>query len=188
MMMKKNKMVILVAAGLGISFIHSAVAADGAVNFSGAITETTCKISVNGEGASGAVVSLPQVDSDRLYTVGATVGDTQFLISLTDCSGAASEAYAFFEGNSAYVDETTGRLWGGDGLNNTAGNVQIELLSNRPAPIFVGDQASQAADGYSRMVIDSGSDFAAYTARYYANGPVTPGWVRGFVTYSIVYL
>ncbi|WDH19989.1 fimbrial protein [Pseudomonas chlororaphis] len=162
------------------------IAADGTVTINGAITDTTCDISVNG-GSKDATVVLPTVSVSSLAAAGDTAGSTPFNFKLTGCSGTSlSTAIARFE-NGAFVDTNTGRLKINSSVTDPATNVQVQLLNSELNPIVAGETAENSSQNDVPVSIASGSGTLNYYARYYATGQSTAGAVVSQVDYTIVY-
>lgn len=177
-----NTKTTLLAAVIGMTFVSSAMAADGTITINGTITDTTCDISVNNQ-SKDATVTLPTISTAALPAVGSTAGATPFTIALTNCAGASmNTASTFFEAGT-YVEQSSGRLK--NSASGTAGNVQVELLNANLGSIMAGNSYNQ---GDVAVDISSGGGVMNYFARYYATGVVTPGTVNTQVDYTIVYL
>lgn len=165
-------------AVLMLGFPIAAHASDGTINFSGAVTASTCTVKLNGGAATGTV-TLPTVSTSALGSAGSTAGSTPFTLDISGCTfSGASAVTAYFEAG-ANVDPTTGRL------NNTGGasNVQLQL--------YLGDAyASKVAAGQSNQnaaAALSANGQLKYGVEYYATGTATAGTVTSSVTYSLVY-
>lgn len=57
----------------------------GTISFAGKITDSTCTVSVDGQGAD-ATINLPTVSKTALAADGETAGRTGFNITFTDCT------------------------------------------------------------------------------------------------------
>lgn len=162
---------------------QQATASDGTINFNGELVSQTCTINVNGTPTpAAATVTLPTISSSLLSAAGQTAGQTSFNIQLSNCTGAASTAAAFFEAG-ATVDPTSGLLKN----SGTATNVALELVDSvSNAAIVAGDSAQTVST--SRIDIDpAGNTNMPYAVRYKAQGAATAGTVVSSVTYSIDY-
>lgn len=175
---KARALAVLVAA----TATSAALASDGTINFNGELVSETCKISVNGTGASGTVVTLPTLSTSVLAATGQTAGQTRFNIQLSECSAALKTAAAYFE--SGVTVETNGNLRN----SGDATKVQLQLVdANNGRVIKAGDTAQVTST--SRIDIDPASFTAElpYAVQYFAEAATTPGTVVGSVTYSINY-
>ena len=171
------KKIILAASALALGSV-AAHAADGTVTINGKVTDQTCKVSAN---SKNITVTLPTVGVGSLATAGTTAGRTPFTINLENCK--AGDVSAFFE-TGGNVDAASGRL------NNTgtAGNVQVQLLSDSSVVIPVLANAAQAPVT-TKATVAKDADSAAlnYYAEYYATGAATAGDVATSVKYTINY-
>lgn len=185
--MKLNRLLLttLVSSAL---LSTSAMAADtGTITFNGAITDSTCNVSIEGGGAD-ATVTLPTVSASSLQTAGDDNGKTRFNMALSGCTGTAlNTAKAFFQpGNT--VDSSTGRL-----LNTDLTGAQFVSLQLRDGSddsvINVGDQNQTGTSAIGYVDISSGSATLPYFVEYYAeaSNAVTPGAVTSQVTYNLDY-
>lgn len=171
------KKIILAASALALGSV-AAHAADGTVTINGKVTDQTCKVSAN---SKDITVTLPTVGVGSLATAGTTAGRTPFTINLENCK--AGQVSAFFE-TGGNVDAASGRL------NNTgtAGNVQVQLLSDSSVVIPVLANAAQAPVT-TKATVAKDADSAAlnYYAEYYATGAAKAGDVATSVQYTINY-
>lgn len=171
------KKIILAASALALGSV-AAHAADGTVTINGKVTDQTCKVSAE---SKNITVTLPTVGVGSLASAGITAGRTPFTINLKDCK--AGQVSAFFE-TGGNVDAASGRL------NNTgtAGNVQVQLLSDSSVVIPVLANAAQAPVT-TKATVAKDADSAAlnYYAEYYATGAAKAGDVATSVQYTINY-
>lgn len=180
--MKKRNLIGLAAASSFMALCGSAMAADGTITITGAVTDTTCNVAVNG-GSANATVVLPTVSASTLAAAGNTAGTTPFSIALTGCTGITlNTARTWFETGSN-VDTVTGRL----NSTGSATNVQVELLNSAQNPIVAGGTPGSTTQNDVPVDISSGSGTLNYYARYYAKGPSAAGSVATQVDYTIVY-
>ncbi|UVL43187.1 type 1 fimbrial protein [Pseudomonas sp. B21-040] len=178
--MLKTLLALSVAAGLTVVFALPAQASDGTINFVGAIKDVTC--TVQAAGTSGiSTVTLPTITKSALTTVGATAGDTNFNIELTNCSGtdvSGSGVAVHFE--PGVNVNANGRLTN----NGAATGVDLALYeTNAASPLNLG-VAPTAAYKSMTGATPNGSATLPYTVKYYATS-ATPG--AGTVTSSVVY-
>ncbi|MFM0250156.1 fimbrial protein [Paraburkholderia sediminicola] len=164
---------LAIAAGglLGLASF-GAHAADGAINVTGSLVDSTC--SINGTAAGTQVnpsFSLPPVSMGALKFRGATAGLTPVTLQLTNCGGVATRAVASFDPG----------VWvSGDGMllaNRDDSNMYVQLLNAKMQPINATTNANnQIADG---AAISGGAATLQYYAQYYSvnngenAGPVT---------------
>ncbi|STS63043.1 putative fimbriae; major subunit [Klebsiella aerogenes] len=102
-------------------------ASTGTITFNGELTDTTCDVDVNGQGAD-ATVTLPTVSINQLTKPGNTAGRTSFNMNLSNCVigtvGGHSKVAAFFQPGDT-VDLSTGRL---KNVGGDATMVDLQLL------------------------------------------------------------
>lgn len=165
-----------------ISISGVAHASDGTISFAGSVVNATCTVKVNNSAAS-ATVSLPTVSQATLGANGEVAGATRFTVNLSGCT-TGKTVNVYFEAGST-VDPITGNLING----GTAGNVQVQLLTNSGAPISVGSSSQAAATGVAMTASPAVTGGVLnYSAQYYATGASTAGSVTTSVTYSLTYL
>ncbi|WP_159878848.1 fimbrial protein [Aquitalea denitrificans] len=178
-----KKLLTTASAALLLAGIAAqAQAADGTITFNGNVTASACTPFVAG-GTADATVKMPMVSAKSLATAGATAGATQFTIALTGCSGAATQAAAWFE-SGTNVDPATGRL-----INTgTATNVDVALYNiGNNTPIAVGQGNGTIGSSGSAVNIANNAATLNFNARYYAKGAATAGSVVATVNYTIQY-
>lgn len=182
--MLKALLTTSISAGLAAVLSVPALASDGTINFTGAIKDVTC--TVTSAGTNGiSTVTLPTISQNALTAVGATAGDTNFNIELSNCAGtgvAGSGVAVHFE-PSVNVN-ANGRLI------NTGAATGVDLAlyqANTATPMNLG-VAPTAPYKTMTGVTPSGSATMPYTVKYYATS-ATPGagTVTSSVVYSIVY-
>jgi len=179
--MRKTLKLSMLFVGLGVINFNVLAASTGTITFVGEVTDTTCDVSVDG-GSSDSTVTLPTVSTSNLASVGDTAGRVEFDITLTNCSSAAQDAYAFFEAGEN-VDSSTGRL-----INTgTATNVDLQLLDvdNLYTPINIGNTLQHSDSSATAIFNDTAR--LNYAVEYYANAASTPGDVSSSVTYTVSY-
>lgn len=184
--MKKTIFAFTAIAAIGSAAFGHAHAADGTINFSGQLMAQTCTIDVNGTVTPAiATVTLPTVSTGKLANSGETTGQTGFIIGLTNCTGPATSAAAFFESGST-VDLVSGNLKTATGAG-AADNVQLQLVDGSTGTAIQAGNVSQHA-ATTKIALDaSGNAKLPYAVQYYATGATTAGTVNSSVTYSINY-
>lgn len=162
----------------------AAFASDGTINFTGKITDQTCKISSpNGKDLT---VTLPTVAASSLSTVGEVAGRVQFAINLSGCK--EGQVATYFE-PGATVDLNSGRL-NNQAADNAAKDVQIQLLGDNLnfLPVLPYDGQQAQANSQWVPVSKDGNANLNYYAEYYATGAkVTAGAVSTSVKYTLIY-
>ena len=173
-------------------------ASDGTITFTGAVTASTCTLSINGGTNAGtATVALPTVDRAALTGTGAgtTAAGTFFSGGVTGCSGvadigsgtpAAPTTVAIYFEAGLNVDEATGGL-----INAVSGsNVEVNLY-NASGSTIVGTQIQPGTPTHqpAPLTIASGGTqwfYAGYSTAGAASA-ATAGAVSTSITYSLVY-
>lgn len=186
--MKLNKFAVAISSvmlSFGVVSMANATST-GTITFNGEVTDTTCEVSVNGQGADATVV-LPTVPATELKTSGMTTGRTNFDLQLTNCTVGADGAKtvaAYFQ-TGATVDNTSGRLKQTD----TAGakNVSLQLRDGTNTNvIFVGSSTQQNTNNF--VDISSATSVTMpYSVEYYAEDTASAGAVASSVVYNLQY-
>ncbi|MBN3764310.1 fimbrial protein [Burkholderia sp. Ac-20365] len=181
---------ILPVAAIGFAALLStaAQAADGTIQITGAIADTTC--SINGKATGSPIdvnVTLPTVPTGALATAGATAGTSNagdIKFALSGCSGSATKVIARFE-NGPTVDSSSGNLTN-QASASPAKNVQVRLLNanTQPINILTNENNTLATNG---VAITGGAATLNYFAQYYATGKAEPGNVTTSVQYTMQY-
>ncbi|HHT7392513.1 fimbrial protein [Klebsiella oxytoca] len=185
--MKKSLLSSSLVAALAISAFSVNAASTGTITFNGELTDSTCDVDINGQGAD-AIVKLPTVSVNDLAASGDTTGRTSFNLNLSNCvvgtQGGHSKVAAYFQPGTT-VDLSTGRL---RNVSGTATNVDLELLdaTGSYATIKVGNTDQVSNTAYVDIQAD-GSAVLPYAVQYYANAQTTPGTVVSSVVYNLQY-
>lgn len=189
----------MIAASIGVAMALplSGQASDGTINFTGAVTASTCSVNVNGAGSNTGGVTLPTVDA---ASVGGASGagistGTFFNVALTGCTtandigGAAPTHVQIYFEAGPNVDEATG------GLINTASsggsNVEVKLY-NASGSSVVGTQILPGTATQPPTLSATADSTQWFYATYSGSGlaagvQVTAGVVNTSVTFSLVY-
>lgn len=171
----------------------------GNINFNGELTDTTCKVDIEGQGPN-ALITLPTVSTNTLSQAGQVTGRTAFNMNLYDCNfyddvvitrantiaTVHGKVSAFFE-TGPTVDQAAGRLINMDVSATGATFVQLQLLdgSNNFTPIKVGN-TKQVTDTIYVNLKDQKA-ILPYAVEYYATGVTTAGKVNSSVVYTLQY-
>jgi major type 1 subunit fimbrin (pilin) len=172
-------------------------ASDGTITFTGAVTASTCTLSINGTANNGtATVTLPTVDTAALTGAGAgtTAAGTFFSVGLASCHAAtdigtvpaAPTSVAIYFEAGPNVDEATGGL-----INTVAGsNVEVNLY-NASGSTIVGTQIQPGTPTHQPTALTiAGGGTQWFYAGYSTAGAgiaATAGAVSTSITYSLVY-
>ncbi|MGL5387630.1 MAG: fimbrial protein [Serratia sp. (in: enterobacteria)] len=171
--MKKNLIVAALVAG---ALSSSAFAADGKINFVGAITDDACTVTNNM--SNPLTVTLGTVASSAFTTGNLTAAPTKFTIALTNCPSSVSSAKVKFDGTADANDNTILQLTQETGV---ATNVGIQLMDKSQVivPLFAASSA---------YALTTGTNNLDFTARYLATSlPVTAGPANSTSNFTIVY-
>jgi major type 1 subunit fimbrin (pilin) len=172
--MKKNLIVAaLITAGV---LSASAFAADGKINFVGAITDDACTV-VNNM-SNPLTVTLGTVASTAFTTGSLTAAPTKFTIALTNCPASVTSAKVKFDGLANANDNTILALTQETGV---ATNVGIQLMDKSQAVVPLYTESTAYA-------LTTGSNDLDFVARYLATSlPVTAGPANSTSNFTIVY-
>ena len=175
------KIIKILIASTAFIAASQAFATTGMVRFSGQVIDETCVAGVNTSSSATRSVILPSVNPPTLSTIGSTVGDTAFNITITSaenekCDVTTKVAGIYFEPNNPSL-HADGRLKN----RGDAQNVEVRLLSNEKRPINLTENRGTQQ---STKVMDS---TYKYYAQYYSAGAATAGDVVSDVNYTIIY-
>jgi major type 1 subunit fimbrin (pilin) len=181
--MNKTLLSAALIAGFGVAAFapQAAHAVDGTINFTGAITASTCKI--NGAVAPATIaVTLPTVASTSLASVAATGGRTPFSIALSACTGQTKATTYFEPGLTTSADGNLKVATGG------ATNVELQLLNNDSTNSVINVAAASAAQNSAQLTLTAGAGTLNYYVQYYATAiPVGAGAANSSVQFSMIY-
>ncbi|WP_420995743.1 fimbrial protein [Cupriavidus sp. 30B13] len=188
MKIKANHILKALAVAAAVASAPAAMAANGEITFSGAVTSTTCTIT-GGGGATGTnnmTVKLPTVSVSALSNSGDTAGRTPFSINLAGCTAGATKVATSFEAGNT-VDQASGQIKLIDDGSGTpvAENVRIRLLNNTQAAIVAG--APQSAQNSQQVDLAGGAATLQYYAEYVATGTAKAGTASSRIQYSLTY-
>ena len=184
----KKVLVMASVAGMAFMSLQTAHAASGTVNFTGAVSASTCTVSAASGGASPSV-TLPPVSKDDLKSVGAVAGRTPFGFQLTGClkdeaGGAAApvkKVGAHFEGGGNV--NTQGRL------KTTLAGVELQILNHGDtSPVKLGTDVAAQNVQYFDINTTTGTANLQYWVEYYAAAAnPSSGSLSSSVVYSLIY-
>ncbi|WP_052285320.1 fimbrial protein [Kluyvera genomosp. 1] len=175
-----NKYTIAMFVSVMMASSSAMAISDNTITFQGEVTDETCSVAVNGNGAT-PVILLPTVSTKDLAKSGDTAGDITFDIGVAGCTGNPSTETSIstvFVGNQV---TTNGNL----GNTGTAGNVEIQLLDTKDAVINLTD--GYTGNGDLKLAAGASEASATYTAQYYATGLATAGTVEATLQYAVSY-
>lgn len=169
----------LILAGLILGAAQVALAADGTVNFTGKIVDSTCAVNSN---STSLNVTLPTVSKTALDQANKTAGLTLFSIQLDSCNDKKVRAY--FEPTPGKVNYTTGRVINTEPA--TKNSVEIQLLDSDGTRVLQVSE-NDGNQNAELQTITTANNKLRYFARYYAISTAEAGNVAGSVDYTIAY-
>ena len=154
----------------------AASANTGLISFNGEITDATCDVRGGATGSPSFFVDLPTISANQLGP-NEIAGQTQFRMTLENCSAVANGVKAYFQSGGT-VDAASGTL-----VTNLPG-VHLALFDHDGTRIAVG-QESQRTNGAVYQVGDTMYYHVAYENLGATNA--SPGLVASSVVYSLHY-
>ncbi|HGY1777300.1 TPA: fimbrial protein [Citrobacter amalonaticus] len=185
MKLRKLYMVMSACALVSLSGINAANAAGtgtdkGKIQFSGEVIASTCEVSLDASAADGTV-TLDKVSTTTIAGVGTTALPAAFVISVTGCSGDATDVGVSFAPASGAPD-SNGNLANED-TATTPTKVSLQLLDAGTPINLNGDQSKG-----SKFTLVSGAGSLTYQVRYYSNDAAPAvGKVTANATYELAY-
>lgn len=181
--MKPNVFIAAISLA-SVAAVSAVNAADGIINFEGELVAQTCTVAVDGVVTpAAATVTLPTVSAGLLDAAAKSAGATNFNIQLSNCTGTATTAAAFFEAGAS-VDPVSGYL---KNTSGTATNVALRLLDSANGNVIQAGNINQVAATTRNAIDASGNANLPYAVEYVALDAATAGTVTSSVTYSIDY-
>lgn len=185
--MKKTVIVgALALLGGPVVMVHAD--STGTISFQGNITDATCEVSINGDGATATVI-LPAVSTSALSAAGSSTGRTEFVMELTNCLVGTSDGISKV---SAYFQPGPGVDANGNLKQMTsagATNIALQLLDgDNDTPIKAGDASQSTNNQYYSIPASTEELDIPYFVQYYSEaGGATAGAVTGTVVYNLQY-
>ncbi|WP_455428397.1 fimbrial protein [Dryocola sp. LX212] len=181
----KNKFLAMVVASLMAGAIAPAAFAaasettvsGGTINFEGQVVDAACSVSA---GSANQTVTMGQVRSAKLDTVGATSGQkTAFTIDLEDCDTTVSQnAAVTFTGQE---DSTQPGVLANTAGSGAATNVALQLYGPDGNTLDLTQESSA-------VTLIDGSNSLPFSVDYVATADgVTAGNVAATATFSLHY-
>ncbi|MBB3227645.1 major type 1 subunit fimbrin (pilin) [Luteibacter sp. Sphag1AF] len=186
--MTRTRIMLAVALTLGIaSFNATSADLDGTIEFTGALSTSTCLIEGHPPGQNLAKKDVPLggVEVGKLTAVGSTAGDRGFNITIGGANDLTCEdgkmARVGFDVTSPLLDTVTGRL-NIDGGQDTASNVQIEVINQDDGtPIHMFTDRSHPVEIRNHQAI------IPLIARYHSLGAATAGAANSRIGFNVTY-
>ncbi|AXF61523.1 fimbrial protein [Leclercia sp. LSNIH6] len=172
--MKKNLLAVaLMATSV---FATSAIAADGAVNFTGTITDAACTVDADSLNQS---VILGNISRNAFKAAGDISGTKGFKLVLKDCPDTVKGAVVRFDGEQAAGDNGILALTAGEKTAKEVG-IQITDAQNKVVPLYT--------DSSVYSLTSTGPNTLSFRAGYIAlSDKVTVGEANAVTQFTIVY-
>ncbi|MBN6030574.1 MULTISPECIES: fimbrial protein [Pantoea] len=172
--MKKTLIAIALMATSAIS--SSAFASDGAVNFTGTITDAACTIDTASQNQD---VFLGNIARTAFSGAGSLAAAKKFTLVLTDCPDTVTGATVRFDGTQVSGDNSILALTAGDSTATGVG-VQISDSQNKVVPLF--------EDSSVYPLVSTGPNNLDFSARYISVADdVTVGDANAVTQFTVVY-
>lgn len=167
---------IHLAAFTTLCITFSASAADGTVNFTGNISDTTCAVDTN---SSSQTVDLGTVSTNSFSAAGATASVARFSINLTGCPSSVTSSSIRFDGPAASGNSNLLALTSGQ----TATNVGVGIYQQDSTTLIPLGKPSAP---YS--ISSTGPNVLNFVAKYVSTAKnVGPGSANAAATFTITY-
>jgi major type 1 subunit fimbrin (pilin) len=171
---KKNLLVVALMAAS--AFASSAFAADGAVNFTGTITDAACTVDTASKDQN---VFLGNIARTAFPVAGTLAAPKKFTLVLTDCPDTVTGATVRFDGNQVSGDNSILALTAGD-TTATGVGIQISDNQNKVVPLY--------EDSSVYPLVSTGANNLDFSARYISlTDAVTVGDANGVTQFTVVY-
>jgi major type 1 subunit fimbrin (pilin) len=175
--MKKNIIVATLVAASAMT-TASAFAADGKINFTGSVLDTSCNVTNASTGSLDVVMG--QV-SKSAFTTSNTVAATKFTLQVTGCPTTTDGGVTVsFDGTSVAGDNSILALTKGVGVATGVG-IQLSDASQSVLPLNTTS---------AKYNLTSGAANLDFVARYIATGAaadVTSGAANAVASFSVIY-
>lgn len=181
--MKKLRLVICVAAALGMAAVSPVHAAandgKGTVEFKGQLIDETCTLESDSVDIS---VTLPTLSVKSLASTGAEAGSKKFNINVKDCDASRTKIAAHFEAmGTSGVNSVTNNLKN-SATTNAATNVEVRLYDADEKHLPMGTTGTlQNIDATTHKAT------MTYYGGYYATGATTAGAVTAKAKFTLSY-
>ncbi|WP_235589274.1 fimbrial protein [Type-D symbiont of Plautia stali] len=163
---------------LALSFSTFATfAADGTINFTGTITDATCKVT---PGSANQTVALGTVSSTNFTAAGSQSSPTKFNIVLTQCPASASTARIKFDGPADASNSTLIALTSGTGVATGVGVGIYEADGTTQIPV--------ATASASKTLSTTANTTFSFIAKYVStSATVTAGTANAVSNFTVTY-
>jgi len=174
MKLKYKAIAIIVSA---LTMNNMAQAADGNIEFTGAIVSNSCKVTGTGSSDSNFGVTLGKVHTNALKNSGVTAAPTPFTIKLSDCVSVTSASVTFdgtLDSNNKSLLKlspvTDAATFVGIGIYESNSSTLIPLLNKSATKTLINGAAN-----------------LEFVAKYVATGTATPGVANASATFTVNY-
>lgn len=170
-----SRVQLLSVIAIAVSFGTNA--ADGTVNFTGAISDQTCVVDAS---SANLTVDLGTITSSSFSAAGDTASASRFDISLSGCPGTFTKVAARFDGAS---NATNPDLLALTNTGTEASGVAIQLSNIDGSVLSIGQESTQ-------FPIDATASTSTlkFIARYQAtSSTITPGDAGSVAQFTITY-
>lgn len=172
--MKKNLLAVALMASSALA--TSAIASNGAVNFTGTITDVVCTVDTD---SVNQTVPMGSIGSNSFKAAGDISGTKSFKLVLKDCPETVKGATIRFDGEQTPGDNGILALTAGE---NTAKNVGIQITDaqNKVVPLYT--------DSSTYPLVSTGTNTLNFRAAYISlDDKVTAGEANAVTQFTIVY-
>lgn len=119
--------------------VNQSFAADGQINFTGAIHSPTCNVDVSSKNQS---INIGTFSTTDFQTVGTTTTSKPVDITLTNCSQGISGAKVFFSGNQDSDNPALLALEDTDNTGLMASGVGVEIIDANKKTVSINNSVS----------------------------------------------
>ncbi|SFN24483.1 major type 1 subunit fimbrin (pilin) [Izhakiella capsodis] len=174
--MKKTLLAIALIATSAVSV--SVSAADGAVNFTGTITDAACTIDTASQNQN---VLMGNISRTAFSGAGSTAAPKNFTLVLTNCPDTVTGATVRFDGTQVPGDNSILMLTDSGSTTTAQGvGIQISDNQNKVVPLY--------EDSSVYPLISTGANKLNFSARYIAVADqVTVGSANAVTQFTVVY-
>lgn len=152
-------------------------AADGTINFTGTITDATCKVT---PGSANQTVALGTVSSSSFTSAGSQSSPTKFSIVLTQCPASAASARIKFDGPADATNSNLVALTSGTGVATGVGVGIYESNGTTQIPV--------ATASASKTLSTSSDTTFSFIAKYVSTtATVTAGTANAVSNFTVTY-
>jgi major type 1 subunit fimbrin (pilin) len=183
----KKTLLATTLATLTLLCASSAFAADGTINFTGDIKDTTCVVDF---GAGGTSLSIPMGTFNKSAFSGGsgtTSNATKFAIKLKTCPAAYTKATVEFDGTADSNNSKVLALTSGTTADPSAAGVGIQISDKDGTVLALKDESTSYDLVAGTTAVDNVNSLD-FTARYVATAAaVTSGKANATANFTVKY-